>query len=159
LLTTPCRSSLFVRATRTNRMRLLLASALVAVAAGCALPDEAQPRARSATGGRVAVGSLQRAARSGDDIVVLRAPSSESVLIRAGSFMMGSTETEIQQIALYCSFHDRKSEDCHPEWFGDEAEMHLVHLDAYWIDRTEVTVAAYERCVEAGVCREPPYLT
>ncbi len=38
------------------------------------------------------------------------------------------------------------------EW-NDEAPRHLVELSAYWIDRTEVTNAAYDRCVEARACR------
>ena len=32
---------------------------------------------------------------------------------------------------------------------------HTVFLDAFWIDRTEVTNAQYRACVEAGACREP----
>ena len=34
----------------------------------------------------------------------------------------------------------------------DEAPVHSVYLDAFWIDRTEVTVDAYAACVEAGAC-------
>jgi formylglycine-generating enzyme len=36
-------------------------------------------------------------------------------------------------------------------------EAHEVMLSAYYIDRTEVTVAAYRRCVTLGRCAEPPY--
>jgi formylglycine-generating enzyme required for sulfatase activity len=32
-----------------------------------------------------------------------------------------------------------------------------VYLSDFWIDRTEVTVAAYGRCVAAGACAPPPY--
>lgn len=32
---------------------------------------------------------------------------------------------------------------------------HKVILDAYWIDRTEVTNAMYAKCVADGVCKEP----
>jgi sulfatase modifying factor 1 len=34
---------------------------------------------------------------------------------------------------------------------------HVVHLDPFWLDRTEVTVESYLECVNAGVCT--PYLT
>lgn len=30
-----------------------------------------------------------------------------------------------------------------------------VHVDGFWIDRTEVTKAQYRKCIEAGVCTPP----
>ncbi len=38
---------------------------------------------------------------------------------------------------------------------ADEKPQHAVYLDAFWIDRTEVTNAMYARCVQAGKCPEP----
>ncbi|NMB75686.1 MAG: formylglycine-generating enzyme family protein [Myxococcales bacterium] len=35
---------------------------------------------------------------------------------------------------------------------SDEDKLHLVRLDAFSIDRTEVTVEDYSRCLEAGQC-------
>jgi formylglycine-generating enzyme required for sulfatase activity len=37
----------------------------------------------------------------------------------------------------------------------DEQPVHTVILDAYWIDRTEVTNAMYNLCVRAGACDQP----
>ena len=39
--------------------------------------------------------------------------------------------------------------------YGDEKPIHSVTLDAYFIDKYEVTNAAYKRCVDAGVCNPP----
>jgi formylglycine-generating enzyme required for sulfatase activity/serine/threonine protein kinase len=53
------------------------------------------------------------------------------VLVSAGSFFMGSDERDVEA-------HERPA--------------HKVRLDAYCIDRTEVTAAAYAACVETGAC-------
>jgi len=37
----------------------------------------------------------------------------------------------------------------------DKKPVHKVYLDAYWIDRYEVTNAQYEHCVDDGICRQP----
>jgi formylglycine-generating enzyme required for sulfatase activity len=39
--------------------------------------------------------------------------------------------------------------------YDDEKPIHTVHLDAYWIDQSEVTNGMYAKCVEAGKC-DPP---
>jgi len=58
------------------------------------------------------------------------------VYVPAGEFLMGSSDA------------DGQAQD-------NEKPQHTVYLDAYWIDRTEVTNAQYRKCVEAGACREP----
>jgi formylglycine-generating enzyme required for sulfatase activity len=62
------------------------------------------------------------------------------VYVPAGTFWMGSTR-EVDPI----------------RWDQDERPAHTVHLDAFWIDRTEATNARYARCVAAGACRQSPY--
>ena len=52
-------------------------------------------------------------------------------LVPAGEFTMGSDLEENQK------------------------PIHTVYLDAYYIDKYEVTNQAYQKCVDAGVCRAP----
>jgi serine/threonine-protein kinase len=40
----------------------------------------------------------------------------------------------------------------------DEAPVHVVELDGFWVDSTEVTNGQYERCVAAGSCQPPAAL-
>ena len=64
----------------------------------------------------------------------------DMVLIPAGTFQMG------------CDPDHNGGYEC----YSDELPRHVVHLDAYRIDRTEVINAKYAECVGAGVCT-PPY--
>jgi formylglycine-generating enzyme required for sulfatase activity len=90
------------------------------------------------------------------NVIALRAPGPAEILIPAGSFVMGSTEKEIGFAIALCRKEPRGDESC-DKLFGNEVEAHEVTLSAYYIDRTEVTVAAYRRCVELGRCTAPPY--
>ena len=40
----------------------------------------------------------------------------------------------------------------------DEQPVHKVDLDAYWVDRTEITNSMYSRCVKSGACNKPSSL-
>jgi len=45
--------------------------------------------------------------------------------------------------------------------FTDEQPLHMVYLDAFYMDKYEVTFASYQDCVDAYVCsspRDPDYL-
>jgi len=54
------------------------------------------------------------------------------VYVPAGEFTMGSTSGD-----------------------SDELPIRRITLDAFWIDKTEVTNGMYSLCVERGECREP----
>ena len=57
---------------------------------------------------------------------------SEMVYVPAGEFIMGSDEGD-----------------------SDERPVHTVYLDAFYIDKYEVTNSQYRKCVEAGACDVP----
>jgi formylglycine-generating enzyme required for sulfatase activity len=61
----------------------------------------------------------------------------EMVKVPAGEFTMGRAGPDWEYVS------------------ADEEPWHTVYLDAYWIDKTEVTNAQYRGCVEAGACEDP----
>jgi formylglycine-generating enzyme required for sulfatase activity len=60
----------------------------------------------------------------------------DMVYVSASEFIMGSSDSD-------------------PEAEDDEKPQHTVYLDAYYMDRTEVTNDQYRKCVEAGACSQP----
>lgn len=90
------------------------------------------------------------------EIAVLRAPGPDAILIRSGTFMMGSNELEVADALAMCRVEPAR-DDCTEEDFGTEYAPHEVLLSSFWIDRTEVTVARYRQCVAAGRCATPPF--
>jgi len=89
-------------------------------------------------------------------IVALRAPGPDRILIPTTTFIMGSRPDELEQVIALCKKDIVFDEYC-DKAFLNETEAHEVMVSAYSVDRTEVTVAAYRRCVELGRCAEPPY--
>lgn len=66
----------------------------------------------------------------------------EQVYIPAGKFLMGSTKADINDVMKACSY-------CLRDWFQNEMPQHKVYLDAFWIDKTEVTNAMFAQFVAA----------
>jgi formylglycine-generating enzyme required for sulfatase activity len=79
--------------------------------------------------------------------------SSVMVYVPVGEFLMGSTDEDLDVLFAECS--DQPGHPCERERWTDELAQHKVDLDAFWIDRTEVTNAQYRRCVDNGVCSPP----
>lgn len=81
--------------------------------------------------------------RPSDDMVMVAVPG--------GTFPMGSSQEEIDAALEMCQ-RNSGSGKCLRGWFENESPQHMVTVDTYWIDRTEVTKAQYRRCVESGHC-------
>src|SRR5690606_28931466 len=90
-------------------------------------------------------------------IVTLEAPGTTMIRVAAGRFEMGSTLTAIMQAAELCQ-RQAPSQACRPQMFAHEQPLHPVELSSFWMDRTEVSVAAYNRCVAQRRCNPPPYV-
>jgi formylglycine-generating enzyme required for sulfatase activity len=104
----------------------------------------------------VAWSSVVVAADTNDGTVVLRAPGPAELLIRGGNFRMGSTIAEVALAQEECRVLN-VGRSCSSALFADELVAHEVLVADFWLDRTEVSHAAYQRCVDAGVCDPPAY--
>jgi len=74
------------------------------------------------------------------------------VFVPGGTFQMGSTEAEVMDALAFCKQHYNF---CNDWFYMREHPQHIVTLDHFWIDQTEVSNAQYRLCVEAGTCAEP----
>ncbi len=88
-------------------------------------------------------------------VEVLRPPLSSRVRIPGGSFLMGSSPAEVDLAFAMCMGEMNHAHCDRVLMFQGEAPPHEVTLSAFDLDRTEVTVDAYARCVAVGKC-EPP---
>lgn len=117
-----------------SQKRFLKANWLVVFAALMVL---AMVIVRVAGSGRSGVGpQTQSSTLDFGSTMVNELDGMEYVWVPPGEFLMGSSDVD---------------------WLAssDEQPQHSVYLDGYWIAKTEVTVAQYRRCVEAGACTEP----
>ncbi len=139
------------------RLRSLLASAGVAGALALVLFGfPRQLSARDAPSRRSVDPRTPAEAALGGGIVRLRSPGSLEIKVRKSSFRMGSGIPEILEAVADCA-REPLGHRCREELFSDELHAHSVTLPAYWLDRLEVTVSAYARCVALRRCRPAPF--
>jgi sulfatase modifying factor 1 len=106
-------------------------------------------------GGRDLIGAAGEAS-SPWGIVTLRAPGPSTVFVPKGAFVMGSDVAEITIAIDMCKREPLGDEGCERP-FINELDAHEVLLSAYYMDRTEVTVRDYRRCVDLGACTAAPF--
>ncbi len=93
-------------------------------------------------------------------VVQLRTPRAGRARVIGATFRMGSTELEGQGAVNMCEREVLRTfcgEAVLQNGFRAEGHAHAVTLSDFDLDRTEVTVAAYARCVSAGVCAAPAF--
>lgn len=131
----------------------LLFAALLCLAAVAGLP-EARAHRLNFSSTSTLPNTADRALSGG--VLTLRAPEAEQILITKSTFTMGSSAQDVQRAMDACR-KQPLGERCTIDMFDHERNEHRVILSSYWLDRTEVTVQAYRRCVQARRCREPAY--
>ena len=90
--------------------------------------------------------------------VLARTPASKMVALPGSTFLMGSTPGEMALGVAMCR-HEVLQAECDQvaPFFRSEGVAHEVWVDAYAMDRREVTVGEYRRCMAAGVCAAPGF--
>jgi formylglycine-generating enzyme required for sulfatase activity len=78
------------------------------------------------------------------------------IRVPSSSFEMGSTPMEVLDAVTDCAREPLGSR-CREEMFSDELPRHRVTLSSFWLDRMEVTVRDYARCVARRRCRAIPF--
>ena len=89
-------------------------------------------------------------------VVTLRQPASQMIRVPAGSFDMGSTPEDVLDALTDCAREPLGGRG-RAEMFSDEMPRHKVELSSFWLDRMEVTVRDYARCVALRRCRAAPF--
>ena len=89
----------------------------------------------------------------------VEAPPSTRVWVKGGRFAMGTPPEDAD--VLYYECRRAQNLDRPPGGFDlcglwrlglERRPLREVHVDSFWIDRDEVTVASYRTCVHAGAC-------
>ena len=131
-------------------------------AVAAALLESADARARRPLHADAWWAGLDRATEAAParGVLALRAPPRGRVRIPAGRFMMGSTPMDMMRAIGQCHRELWRSA-CDTVGVGQsfraEGIAHEVRLSTFMMDRTEVTVADYARCVSAGACAPPAF--
>ncbi len=90
----------------------------------------------------------------GQERLIKGQDGAEMALVPAGAFWMGSQAEDIQVRVEDCkkSVKPENRDKC-DEWFRDEGPQRQVFLDAFYIDRYEVTNALFERFAAGNAYR------
>jgi formylglycine-generating enzyme required for sulfatase activity len=144
---------------RSTRIALSLGVGLIVALVGTwmgvrPLPAQELPPDLQTAVAVVGTATAQAQAQRKGQILTRETDDMEMVYVPAGEFQMGSTDQQIDYAMQLCS---ESRDDCKRRWYEDEQPVHTVVLDAFWLDRTEVTNSQYQRCASAGVCDQSTF--
>jgi formylglycine-generating enzyme required for sulfatase activity len=86
------------------------------------------------------------------DIAFRRPDRVMMVYVPAFYLDMGSTDEQLKAALSQCN---EGPTECRDRFEREQPAHHVSLLRGFWIDRTEVTIGQYQKCVAAGPC-EPP---
>ncbi|MFZ5894188.1 MAG: formylglycine-generating enzyme family protein [Myxococcota bacterium] len=89
-------------------------------------------------------------------VLTLREKGALMVRIPGSSAWLGSTASEALNAAAQCA-QEPLAQRCNEQTFANELERRRVDVPAFFIDRNEVSVGEYARCVAAGYCQPPAF--
>jgi formylglycine-generating enzyme required for sulfatase activity len=92
---------------------------------------------------------VERALTGG--LVTLRARGAGMIRVARSDFVMGSSIDDVLAALARCAA-EPLGHRCTERTFSNELPKLTASVDSFWLDRTEVTVEAYERCVASGSC-------
>ena len=91
--------------------------------------------------------------------IEVRVPSTRSLYVPPGWFTFGATaEEQAAALALCRADLGTLEHVCVPDLFVGEGPPRRTYVPGFYLDREEVTVAAYRRCVDAGRCDPRPLI-
>ena len=94
--------------------------------------------------------------RASFDVLQLESPLPARTFFAESQFTMGSTHEEMLSAHNECIL-EVLGHTCNAKHFQNEGPVRSVTLGSYQLDRYEVTVADYERCVRTRRCTPVPF--
>jgi len=90
----------------------------------------------------------------GADEIIWQKDGAKMRLIPAGEFEMGTDSSEVSGLVQWAKKWYSSAE---ASWFENETPRHTVYLDAFYIDKYEVTVGQYKKFIQATGHRAPDW--
>lgn len=131
-----------------RRSGAIAAGAVLAVTLAAVFPTPSHAHLDASRAPRRAT-PVERALTGG--LATLRTPGSPMIRVARSYFVLGSSVEDVMAALARCAA-EPLGHRCNERTFSNELPKLAGFVESYWLDRTEVTVEAYERCVATGAC-------